>query len=302
MKNQAGLSLLEILIAIALLSFMMLGVIQFTQSSFDTSERVMREDAQLLQIETAMARLEWDFSQVYSPLFFDHMMQPDQMSESEAQAYAQLKLSYESNNRFKNPSYTGLPIPEFFAEDKSTLVLFTNSHRRKLQNAKQSNFSWVKYSLIPNKQTSQAPINQNTTKEAKKSMALTRQVSHRNIYAVEEIDWNRVKPQVLHRKINNLRFEFWDPKNLKWTENLRTITHGRNIIYGLKVFIEFYNADNLLQQTERVFRPLFPSFKPENNYQFLNAAPSAVRDSENTGTSEENSSNSNQTSSGETNE
>lgn len=293
LKNQFGLSLIEVLIAIALLSFMMLGVLQFTQSSFDTSERVTREDAEALQIETAMSRLEWDFSQIYSPLYFDHIVRPDQMSENEAEVFAQIKLIYESNNRFKNPSYTNLPIPEFEAEDKSTLVFFTSSNRRKLQNAKQSNFAWVKYSLAPNDEEIDTEAIQKTTKEAKKSLMLIRQISNTDIYNPEEIEWDEVKQQILHRKINTLKFEFWNPQNFKWTENLRTIQNGNNILYALRVTIEFYNADNIEQTTVRVFRPLYPEFTPEDMYKFLNAVPENNGENNNNNNNNSNNNNTN---------
>ena len=267
------MSLFEILIAIAVLSFMMLGVIQFTQTTFDTTERVTREDSEYLQIETAMSRFEWDISQLYSPLYFDHLHSPKDMSQSETQLYSQVTSGIEGNRRFNRISYTGASVPRYEREDKSTLVFFTYSNRRKIEDSKQSNFAWIKYSLEANDEVFDEGEEQKTTKERKKTQMLVRQISNQDIYNTEEIDWENIKAQVLHRKIVSLVFEFWDPKKFKWTENLKTIKNGQNIIYAVRVKIEYLNSDNLEQETLRIFRPLFPEFTPEDRYKFLNANP-----------------------------
>ena len=268
--NQKGLSLFEILIAISVLAMMMLGVIQFTQTSFDTTERVTREDSEALQIETAMSRLEWDFSQIFSPLYFDHLMDPKQMSELEQSVYNEMSLALTSNARFKKVSFTGQPVPLVEREDKSTLSFFTSSNRRKIENSKQSNFSWVRYSLTANDEKIEDNLEQKGAKERKPTQMLIRQVYHKDIYGEEAIEWDRVKEQVLHRKIVKLVFEFWDPKKFKWTENLKVIKDGEYIIHALRASIEFLNADNMPEYTVRIFRPLFPVFKPEDMYKFLN--------------------------------
>lgn len=268
--KQHGFSLFEILIAIAILSFMMLGVIQFTQTTFDTSERVIREDGEALQIETALSRLEWDFSQIYSPLYYDHLMKREEMSEQELEVYTQMIASYRSNNRFKKPSYNSYPIPEFQFEDKTTLTFFTTSNRRKFVDSKQSNFAWVRYSLVPNEEKDDTDLVQVTTKEKQSTLVLARQVVNQNIYDPAEIDWDNIKVQPLHRKIKKIIYEFWNPKKFKWTDNLSTIENGKSIIYALRVTVEYLNADNLEQTTVRIFRPLFPEFTPEDMYKFLN--------------------------------
>ena len=267
--NQLGLTLFEILVAITILSFMMLGVIQFSQTSLDTSERVSREDAEAFQIETAMSRLEWDGSQVYSPLYFDHKMFPEQMSDREREAFAQIAPNWERNERFKNPSYMGLPIPLVFSEDKTTLSFFSASNRRKRINSKQSNFNWVKYSLEQN-DLEEDTISNNTAQDAEPTLMLVRQIQNTDIYNPRRLDWSDTKRQILHRKITSLTFEFWDPKQFKWQTNLRVINNGRFIIHGLKATVEYLDADNVPITIERIFRPLYPEFTPENVYTFLN--------------------------------
>lgn len=286
--NNNGMSLFEILIAIAVLSFMMLGIINFTQTTLDTTERVTREDSEYLQIETAMSRFEWDISQLYSPLYFDHLLKPSQMAQSEAQISSQIMADYQNNRRFKKASYNGIPVPEYKLEDKSTLIVFTSSNRRKIQDSKQSHFAWVKYSLVPNDEQDDDDAIQKTTKERQKSSMLIRQVSNHDIYNTDDIPWDDIKQQVLHRKINKLSFELWDPKKFKWSDNIRTIENGNNIIYAIRVSIEFFNADNLPQETVRIFRPIYPSFTPEDMYKFLNAKIPKKTDQQSSNESSEN--------------
>src|SRR5690606_15709908 len=68
--SEQGLTLLEIMIAIVLLAFVMFGVVAITENSQNTKDRTVQTDRDNLQIETAMARLEWDFSQIWSPLYY----------------------------------------------------------------------------------------------------------------------------------------------------------------------------------------------------------------------------------------
>jgi len=50
------------MISIVLLSFVMLGVVAIIDNSQNTKDRTVQSDRDNLQIETAMARMEWDFS------------------------------------------------------------------------------------------------------------------------------------------------------------------------------------------------------------------------------------------------
>lgn len=269
LSNENGFTLIEVLIAISILSILMVGIFTFTDGTFTTAERVIREDKELLQIETGMSRLEWDFSQIYSPLYFSHVMNPEKMTEEEGEIYNQLLDSYQQNNRFSLLNYDGLPIPLYQNPDKSTLAFFTSSNRRKFENSKQSNFGWVKYSLMDNDVKIDSNTELKTTKAEKKSQMLVRHFLNHNIYDPSKIEWDDLKTQVLLRKVISLLFEFWNPESQKWTDNLELIKNGYNIIYALRVTIKYYDSDNLEKVSVRIFRPLYPEFTPEDMYKFL---------------------------------
>lgn len=176
--NQSGFTLLEILIAITLLAFITIGVVDITDNAAETKERTTEINANNLQIETAMSRFEWDFSQIYSPLYFGQPMNfgnqtgdvggidsgfTGQAGGNQAggqqggnqvgnntmmlQYYEQLQLRFQQNEHFRAVSKDGMPIPRFHAPEKFVFEFFTSSNRRKVENQKQSHFAWVRYTL-----------------------------------------------------------------------------------------------------------------------------------------------------------
>jgi len=263
-RSKQGFSLLEILISLTVLSFITLSIATFTDSSIDTSIEVTKEDNEAMQIETAMARFEWDIAQSYSPLYFDHKMKPDQLSESEGAIYNQLVSAYQENKNFSMVTYTGIPIPVISLEDKSELVFFTSSNRRKIKNSKQSHYSWVRYSL----EADESDIDEEAGE--KKAQILIRQQYTTDVYQKKPIDWDDVKRQVLLRKVISVKFEFWNPKNKKWTDSLSSITNGESLIHAVKVELKYFDYNNIEVVNLRMFRPLYPSFEAEDRYQFLN--------------------------------
>ncbi len=250
---------MEVLIAITILSFIMVAVVTITDSSQSTKDRVLAEDRETLQVETAFARMEWDFSQIYSPLYFSHAMGPTGLTEDEGEAYNQLINSYQSNDRFSFPSYDGLPVPRMKTPDKTSLVFFSSSNRRKLKNIKQSHFAWIKYSL-----TSQEDYDEDSGELHGDN--LVRYFVPHDVFNHDPIPWDKVKGQVLLRGVERIDYEFWNPETKKWVDSLDLIKDGNNLIRGLRVKLEWNAPDGAKRTYYRVFRPLFPQYTPENMY------------------------------------
>jgi prepilin-type N-terminal cleavage/methylation domain-containing protein len=258
MMNQKGFTLLEILISITLLSFVMMGVISVTENSTVTKERVTREDRESLQIETAMAKVKFDFTHIYSPLFFDIPMLFDEDAEEVNQL---IQGRYRENDRFDGPDYNNRPIPNFSAPEKDTFEFFTLSNRRRYQDQKQSRFGWVKYT-----------VEQVTSSNGEKDIetkALVRYFSADNPYANQRIDTTRLKPQILLERIDKLIFYYWDPKKSRWQDSIDFVEDGKNKLRGLKLEIKWKDSQGYEKSTTRIFRALFPSFTPEDVYAIL---------------------------------
>lgn len=297
--SEKGFTLLEILIAIAILAFISLGVVSITENAANTMERTTEINENNLQIETAMSRFEWDFSQIYSPLYFSTVMNLNpnqnlgnpgvdtggaggdeggdeggqggnqggfQQNPYLQQYYEQLVQRFERNEHFMAVSKEGFPIPRFYAPEKNVLEFFTTSNRRKLENQKQSHFAWVRYSLANQEATTEEDENPNIPKNLK---SLVRYFTADDPYSDKRInvDSDLVKGAVLLRNVENLEFQYWDFQRRKWETSLRTIQNGESLIRGVKVLVTWYDSFGNKRSTSRIFRTHWPMVVPQDPVQ-----------------------------------
>lgn len=288
-SNQDGFTLLEILIAISILAFISLGVVSITENAAITKERTTKINENNLQIETAMSRFEWDFSQIYSPLYFstrlnsnlsqnpnnlnsnlNSNLEAGQVNPYLQQYYEQVAIRFERNEHFSSLSKEGLPIPRFFSPEKNIFEFFTTSNRRKVENQKQSHFSWVRYSLAAQEEIEDEEENSNIPKSLK---SLVRYVSSDDPYSDKRInieDVDRVKGAILLRNVENLEFQFWDLQKRKWESSLNSIQGGDGLIHGVKILITWYDSFGNKKTTSRIFRTLWPLALPQDQMRNIN--------------------------------
>jgi len=276
-SNQQGFTLLEILIAITLLAFITLGVVNITDNAVVTMERTSEINKNNLQAETAMSRFEWDFSQLYSPLFFSTQRNLAQLTNNtnpnagnntntnlEYQTYLeQIQLRFQNNEHFSGISKEGLPIPRFFSPEKDVFEFFTSSNRRKIENTKQSHFAWVRYSLANQEPDEDKEQNSNIPKSLK---SFVRYFYADDPYDNERIDIesNKIKGAVLLKNVEQLQFQFWDPTKRKWETSLRSIMGAENLLRGVKILLTWYDDSGNKRSLERIFRPLWPMVAPKD--------------------------------------
>jgi prepilin-type N-terminal cleavage/methylation domain-containing protein len=258
MLTSKGFTLLEVLISVAILSFVTLGIISITGDSTTTKDRVIEEDKQNLQIEMAMARLEWDFSQIYSPMYFSGRFEkaftpPGASTSASSSSFDQVMSRFRANKRFPFPDTEGLPVPEFKV-DRSSFTFFTTSNRRKVENSKQSHFAWVKYAL-------EAPRDREDGQEGDN---LVRYFLADDPWGEDELDFSEVRAHILMEGVKSLKFFFWDREQRKWSDSLDVIQDGAHLVRGLRVDLVWIDASGLEREERRIFRPLFPYFKAEN--------------------------------------
>lgn len=303
-SDQKGFTLLEILIAIVLLAFITFGVVSITENAVNTKDRTTETNQNNLQIETAMSRFEWDFSQIYSPLYFSTIMnfqnannlgnqggdnsgqqsgaesgvnsgqqsgqqsgaqqgaQGGAMSPYLQQYYEQLVTRFERNEHFSSVSKEGMPIPRFYAPEKNIFEFFTTSNRRKVENQKQSHFSWVRYQLANQEQTKEEEENPAIPKSLKSLVRYTSSDDPYNDKRIDPEDIERVKGAVLLRNVESLEFQYWNFQRRKWETALRNIPQGENIVRGIKVMITWYDSTGNKRSSARIFRTHWPMVSP----------------------------------------
>jgi len=288
--NNRGFTLIEILIAITILAFMTMGVVSITQNAADTMERTTVLNKNNLQIETALSRFEWDFTQIYSPLYFSSLMnlagnandadsdgRDDNTGKQITQAtppspalqeyYQRLIQRFDQNQHFKAVSREGLPVPVFYSPDKTIFEFFTSSNRRKMENTKQSHFGWVRYSLGD-------AIKRSKDEEDDKSelippglRTLVRYYNADDPYDDKRIDpedAEHVKAAVLLENVESLEFQFWNMTSRKWETNLKSAPGAENTIRGIKLLITWYDSTGYKRSVSRIYRNHWPMEVPQD--------------------------------------
>ncbi len=271
-SNQTGFTLIEILIAIFLLAFVSIGIVSITSDSQQTKERTVEKDRDNLQIETALSRFEWDFSQIYSPLYFSQQLQlvgdpngQQQVTPEQQQVYEAIMNRYLQMETFAFSNQDGIPVPRFHSEDKSSFEFFTSSNRRKMQNQKQSNFAWVLYSLVDTPESqNDDEVNPNAGQITKTGKSFARFIQADDPYGDKRIDKDKLKAQILLNNVESVEFQFWNPQTLKFETNLQTIQNGFHLLRGIKLIISWYDKAGIKRTATKIYRPLWPAVVPQD--------------------------------------
>lgn len=251
--NELGFTLIEVLIAIMLLAFISLYTFKMIDNGTDTKDRVLAEDQKALQGLTAVARIDSDFEQIYSPLYA--------YSKNTPGVNANPGNSYQDDNAvrgsFEGRAKNGALIPQFTSEDKSTLIFFSAANRRKVADAKEGRYAWIKYSLRRSEKT----------EEEKKTGAdyeLVRQVISTNLYA-SNLNWDQARPQILMADVKTLEFSFWDERSKKFVSSILDLNEYRNSIRALKMEIVWVDENKNEQKITKIYRILYPYFNPKQD-------------------------------------
>lgn len=284
-SNDAGFTLLEILIAITLLAFITLGVVNITENAALTMERTTQVNKNNLQIETALSRFEWDFSQIYSPLYFSTRMnprgpgnqlrgqgpngtgidttQPEAISPEVQNFFEQMRARFERNEHFSGVSKEGMPIPKFHAPEKDVFEFFTSSNRRKFENTKQSHFAWVRYSLATPAPDTEKVENSNLPKSLKNLVRYFDADDPYNERKINVDDTENIKGAVLLENVEKLEFQFWDNVRRRWETSLTNVG-GQELLRGVKILITWYDYSGNQRSIERIFRTNWPMIPPKD--------------------------------------
>lgn len=271
-KSQEGFTLIEVLVALTLLSFMMIGIYTVTDNSIDTKDTVIKEDREFLQLYTFTHRLHQDISQMYSPLYFSstEIKKANNGQTEQSRGYSDDPAA---NNRFVPSRMFPLvtvknqPVPMVQQETKSDLTFLTASNRRFIEGQKQSPYAWVKYSL----ETDPEPIAEGTSQ-------IVRRMNNTGVW-LGDSTIDDFKPYTLLRGVKEFFFEFWSRKDAKWVDNIQLLTpEERYTIRAVRITLTFLDSSGVERTSLRVFRPFWPYFdvvKDETERQSVNNTPNS---------------------------
>jgi prepilin-type N-terminal cleavage/methylation domain-containing protein len=258
-----GFSLLEIMIAIVLLTVITFTVVSIQDNAQNTKERTLQFNEDNLAIESAMSRIEADFLQIYSPLFYSQKFMGS-LDPNVNPGVEEVTSLYERHPRFRSPNQEGIPIPIAFSEPKEELIFLTTANRRKFENQPQSHFTWIRYSLTDIPVDTEVDNPRSGGKDNRPQKALVRQTYPDDPWAKKDIDWEDIKASTILAHVESLKWEFWNLGARRWESTLTAIVDGELLVRGLKLEIVWFDSQGNKRSTNRIFRNLWPLVVPQN--------------------------------------
>jgi prepilin-type N-terminal cleavage/methylation domain-containing protein len=271
--NQKGFTLIEILIAITIMSFLVLGVYSMVDSNFVTQTEVTREDREYLQVQMAVERIAQDLEQIYSPLYFSAYptISPNQQNQQNNfdGGYDVKTNNFPTTKYFPKEQVSNLPVPLLEQDNKDELIFFTTAHRRRLEGEKSSRYVWVRY-FIDNDTTEEDENEEN--KRPKGLSVLKRKVITEDLYR-DDIDWDKGPEQVLMRGVKSFAFEFWNRKTEKWVQRLRELDgEDKEIPRMFRLLLVMIDQAGNEYNHMRVIKPHWPFFDAAKEQKMLDLA------------------------------
>jgi prepilin-type N-terminal cleavage/methylation domain-containing protein len=253
LPHSEGFSLLEILIALTIMGFLSISLFTITNNNIDTKEIIIKEDREYLQVYTALHRLDSDFSQIYSPLYFSSLELSKDKDANDA-AYSQsrtdAKYKYQVSENFPTATVNIQPVPLVTQEDKTSLRFLTAANKRFFEDQKQSRHAWVEYYLARDDREDLATA----------EFQLMRRKVNTNIYD-RDLDFRKVKGHVLLRGVKEFKLEFYSREREKWVDSIKLLNESeRYTPRSLRVTLTWVDTEKQEQTQIRIFRPYWPYF------------------------------------------
>ncbi len=259
-QNQKGFSLLEIIIALTIMGFLSISLFTITSDNIDTKEMVVSEDREFLQVYTAMYRLDKDFSEIYSPLYYSSLEiatkgktnanDPYGSNASYDQQASTARYKFRVTENFPLATVKNIPVPAVTQEEKTSLRFMTASNKRFFEDQKQSRHAWVEYFLAPDDREDLATAD----------FQLMRREVKTNIYD-PDIDFQKVPAHVMLRGIKEFKIEFYSRDQEKWVDNIRYITTNEKYTpRSLRITLVWVDSNKSENTQIRIFRPYWPYF------------------------------------------
>lgn len=267
--RESGFTLIEILIAVVILGLMMISVYSIINNSTQTKETILKEDSSLMQLQAALSRFELDYSSVTSPLFYASLKAQDPNAVDDfTEGNTNINLEpFTPSENFLGTTENGQIVPTFQMPDTQTLIFFSSSHHRRVENAKQSRYSWIRYHLRDNSREDESG-------EKIPGKELVRSSAPEDIYR-PEIDWSKEKEFILLDNIKEFKWGFWDKDKENFVSTVRELTNPNSVPRLVQISLIWIAPDQTEVEITRTFRPLFPFFDTKAEADALKAKRAA---------------------------
>ena len=147
--NQKGFTLVEVMVSLTIMSFIVLGIYTIVNNNVRIKDRIIADDQEFIQVQTALNRMNMDISEIYSPRYFESVKtQKNQQENNDYNDSASSK--YAGSENYPVQSVKFHPIPAFKNEERSRIEFLSNSNRRKIYGQKQGRLNWIQYRLEDN--------------------------------------------------------------------------------------------------------------------------------------------------------
>jgi prepilin-type N-terminal cleavage/methylation domain-containing protein len=263
MKQESGFSLIEILVALTIMSFMMVSIYTIVDNNIDTKDVVLKEDREFLSVYTALSRIDRDLSQYYTPRY--HTPIPTATTPAQGAPKPNTTPSYDqdpsqatlnimpSSEFFPTATENYRPIPRFNRISKNEIMFMTTAHRRFIQGQKQSRYAWVKYFLRDPEDDELE-----SGRGVKGAQNLYRQVISENIYD-PRMDITQARETLILTGIERLLFLYWDIQKKDWIE-FYDDQRAKAPPLGFRVEIDWKDDNGQEQKITKNIRPYTPLF------------------------------------------
>jgi len=262
-KQEIGFTLIEVLVALTIMSFLMIGIYTVVENNITTKEMVLSEDREFLQVHTALYRMEQDLSQLYSPLYYSSTkINSNNQNGANNTDYVDFRDSPGAANVFRPSELFPLvnvkaqPIPVVDQPEKNSLRFMSTSNKRFIEGQKQSRFAWVMYTLETDT-VSQA--NTDSPSTTAKSALMRREVNE-SLYD-RNLRVEQIKPQVLLRGVKEILFEFYSRQDRGWKDSIRLLAAEERLTpRAIRVTLTWVDSLENEKTFIRIFRPYWPYF------------------------------------------
>ncbi len=250
--SNKGFSLIEILISITILSLIMIAIYNITENNINTKNNVILEDREYLQAQAVLNRISNDLVQIYSPLYHSSPLikrnNKTSKSKSKTPIISTQKPYLVPSTRFPRISSKYQLVPEINNSTKTSISFMSTSNKRKIQDTKQSRYSWIMYST---ERMEEKPIVDGAYNQ------IIRKVINEDIYAREH-NWDNAKKHIMLKNIKDFSIKFWDESKEKYVESLEELK-GKERLSPKLFLIEmlWYNQKGEEYKLVKTARPLW---------------------------------------------